>query len=369
MLLSHLIQTFNQAAPESLAQPWDKVGLHIGRAKAQVKRAMLCIDLTEAVVAEARKEKCQLIVAYHPPIFAPLTGLTERSWKERALLTCAEHKIAVYSPHTALDTVRGGITDALCEALGEGFCVPLQPHKTESHAYKISVFVPETHVERVRKAMSKAGAGGIGNYRECSFESQGIGGFIPMPGANPAIGKIGVRATVLETKLEMLCSDTKTLMMARVAMCTAHPYEEPAFDVVRLEPNPTPIDEAHGAGRLLILDQPVTAQVLANRLKKATGVKTLWQALPAKAKPIRTVAVCPGSGGSLFEKSSMADAYVTGEMSHHTALDLRENGSVVLLAGHTQTERPFLPHVKKMYEAAGAKVEWNISKSDTAALR
>ncbi len=368
MKLPALLAALRAAAPESLAQPWDKVGLHLGRASAQVKRALLTIDLTEAVVAEARQEKCRLIVAYHPPIFAPLTGLTERSWKERALLACAEHEIAVYSPHTALDTVRGGITDALCAALGAGNAVPIEPVPPKRNEYKIIVFVPEAHTAQIRMAMASAGAGGIGNYRGCSFESTGLGGFLPMAGAKPALGKIGTRETVRETKLEMLCPGA-ALPAVLAALRAAHPYEEPAFDILRLEAEPLPPAEAHGAGRLLTLDAPVSAQVLANRLKKATGVKTLWQAIPAKTNLLRRIAVCPGSGGSLFEKSDLADAYVTGEMSHHSALDLRERGAVVLLAGHTQTERAFLPHVRKMYEAAGAKVEWKIARSDTPALK
>jgi len=367
MQLSTLLTHLRQAAPETLAEPWDKVGLQVGHAKAQVKRALLTIDLTEAVVAEAKKEKCQLIVAYHPPIFAPLTKLTDASWKERALLTCAESGIAVYSPHTALDAVRGGITDALAAALGEGRRVPIQPRAAKRDEYKIVVFVPEAQVAPVRQAMAKAGAGGIGNYRECAFESSGLGGFLPVAGAKPAIGKVGARETVKETKLEMLCPAAQ-LAPVLAALRAAHPYEEPAFDLLRLEPEAMPLEQAHGAGRLLTLSEPVTAQVLATRLKKITKVKTLWQALPTKTKLLRHIAVCPGSGGSLFEKSELADAYVTGEMSHHTALDLRERGAVVLLAGHTQTERPFLPHIRKMYEKAGAQVEWKISRADTPAL-
>lgn len=367
MKLTDLLAALRAAAPESLAQPWDKVGLHLGRASAQVRRAMLCIDLTEAVVAEAKKEKCQLIVAYHPPIFAPLTKLTEGSWKERALLACAEHGIAVYSPHTALDAVRGGITDALCEALGGGNSVPIESIAQKRDEYKVVVFVPETHTAQVRMVMASAGAGGIGNYRECSFESTGIGGFLPVAGAKPAIGKVGARETVRETKLEMICPGD-ALNVVLMSLRAVHPYEEPAIDIFRLEPEPVFPPDAHGAGRILFLKKPVSAHALASRLKKATGVKTLWSALPAKTKLLRNIAVCPGSGGSLFEKCNLADAYVTGEMSHHTALDLRERGAVVLLAGHTQTERAFLPHVRKMYEAAGAKVEWKIAKTDTPAL-
>ena len=369
MLLPQLLTALRLAAPETLAEPWDKVGLQVGRLEGRrpIKRALLTIDLTEAVVAEAKKEGCQLIVAYHPPIFAPLTRLTDGAWKERALLTCAEAGIAVYSPHTALDAVRGGITDALAAALGAGVCVPIQPRTAKRDEYKIVVFVPQAQTMAVRQAMAKAGAGGIGNYRECSFESPGTGGFLPVEGAKPAIGRVGSRETVQETKLEMLCPGN-ALAHVLAALRAAHPYEEPAFDLFHLEPEPTPLTEAHGAGRLLTLNEPVSAQTLAARLKKVTKVKTLWQALPAKAKPIRTLAVCPGSGGSLFEKGPSADAYVTGEMSHHGALDLRERGSVVLLAGHTQTERPFLPHIRRMYEKAGAKIEWKIARADTPAL-
>ncbi len=185
----------------------------------------------------------------------------------------------------------------------------------------------------------EAGAGEQGRYDRCSFESAGTGGFRPLDGADAAIGTVGERAEVAERRLEVLVPAGR-LDAVRAALRAAHPYEEPAFDVLRLEQEPVPLEEQPGAGRLLSLDEPVPLAALADRLRAALGV-------PLKVGGddgllVRTVALCPGSGGKLFEGVE-ADAYVTGEMQHHQCLDLVQRGRAVVLGGHTHTERPHLP--------------------------
>ena len=371
MRWSDTLAVCRRVAPESLAEAWDKVGVHLGREAEGVAAALLCNDLTEAVADEAIAAGCHLIVAYHPPIFQPLVRLEAgdaADWKQRTLRKLIRHDIGVYSPHTALDAARGGVTDFLCECLGPGMSRPIAPTPPRRDEVKIVVFVPEAEAADVRQAMSNAGAGWIGNYRECSFHVAGEGGFRPIEGANPTIGQVGTRETVAELRLEMICPRRYLADVVR-AIHEAHSYEEPAYDVFEQAAIPAPADEATGAGRLLTLHEPTPAAALLERVRAGLGVEHCVTAGADRPEPIRSVAVCPGAGGSLFADQAVeADAYLTGEMRHHDALDLRERGKLVILPGHTQTERPYLPTYRDRLIAAGRDaVDWQVSAADPPA--
>lgn len=366
MKLNELLTAFRSVAPEQLAEDWDQVGLHAGSVDQAVERGLLCIDLTDAVIDEAISHSCQLVIVYHPPIFAPLKRLTDEGpWSQTRMVRCVRQGLAVYSPHTALDAVRGGMNDWLCEGIGQGTSTPISPVGAKRDEYKVVVFVPTDSEAAVRQAMADAGAGWIGNYRECSFSVPGEGGFKPLEGANPTIGQVGQRETVAEQRMEMIVAG-EHLGAVVTALRQAHPYEEPAFDLFKLEPEPIPSDDQPGSGRLLTLDEPIDAGALADRVKALLGMDHVK--LSAGSRPIRTVAVCPGAGGKLFEPV-VADAYVTGEMQHHHVLDLKQQGRSVVLAGHTNTERPYLPTYRDRLVQAGAAIDWKISDADRAPMR
>lgn len=365
MKLNELLTAFNAVAPEHLAGSWDKVGLHAGSPSQTIERGLICIDLTHEVIDEAVANQCQLIIAYHPPIFAPLQRLTDDGpWSQTRMVRCVREGLAVYSPHTALDAARGGMNDWLCEGIGHGTSTPIEPETLKRDEYKVVVFVPDDHEASVRDAISQAGAGQIGNYRECSFSVPGEGGFRPIEGANPTIGTVGKRETISERRMEMIVAG-RHLADVVAAIVESHPYEEPAFDLFKLEPEPDVAHEQEGAGRLLTLDEPIDAGTLVDRVKARLGMDQLK--LARGDRPIRTIAVCPGAGGKLFEPI-VADAYVTGEMQHHHVLDLKQQGRTVVLAGHTNTERPYLPTYRDRLIEAGAAIDWCISEADQAPM-
>lgn len=400
MKLAEVISILRKLAPEALAEPWDKVGLQVGRVGRPVQRALLCIDLTEAVLAEAIRVKAQLIVAYHPPIFEPLAALTGGDWKQRVVMECAERKIAVYSPHTALDAAVGGVNDWLCEGIGKGRREPIAASASSAEGRsgrsKIVCFVPEAHADRLREAMSKAGAGRIGNYVECSFESRGHGTFRGLAGADPFVGRPGRRERVDELRLEMVCEDS-VLGDVIAALGAAHPYEEPAFDVYGLK-EPPEVERGLpgqavqagqeagqvgqevgqvGQGRFVVLDRPISVSTLKQRIKRHLGVKHLAMGVPRgvsgsseKAGRISRVGVCAGAGASVLTGSGIGfDAILTGEMRHHDVLAAVARGTVVVLAGHTQTERPYLRVYRdRLSKLTGRKVAWTVSKADRAPL-
>ncbi|MDX1682257.1 MAG: Nif3-like dinuclear metal center hexameric protein [Phycisphaeraceae bacterium] len=366
MKLQRLLETFNRIAPESLAEPWDKVGLHLGDPAWGIKSALLCIDLTEAVIDEAVEKGSRLVVAYHPPIFEGLERLTTDHWKSRALLKAAQKRIAIYSPHTALDAATGGVNDWLADGMGEGEVEPIRPTDAATD-YKLVAFVPPDALDSVRSALADAGAGQIGDYEQCSFSHTGEGTFFGGASTDPAVGKKGRLERVEERRLEMVCPASAVADIV-TALCDAHPYEEPAFDLYRRAADPTaPVTT--GQGRRVTLKRPVTLSTMVKRIGDRLGTKRLKVADPGHGEKIQTIALCAGAGGSLLEEAGEIDLFFTGEMRHHDVLDARERGIAVVLAGHTQTERPYLATLRRRLAAEAESVDWAVSKADTAAAQ
>jgi len=364
MKLAAVLDLVESLSPPALAEPWDKVGLHVGERGRDVTRALLCIDLTEAVMREAAAQRCELVVAYHPPIFEPVATLTDAEAKGRVLMEAVRRGIAVYSPHTALDAARGGVTDWLCEGLGAGDVRVIQRSAPGRMDYKLVTFVPPTHAAQVRDAMFAAGAGEIGAYSRCSFSHPGTGTFQGSAGTDPFIGQAGRFETVEELRIEMACRPA-LLDKAIAALKAAHPYEEPAYDVFHIRP--PEVDDV-GAGRVLTLAKAVRVSVLVKRVKSHLGVKHV--AVADAGLPVRRIAVCPGAGGPLLTPLRDVDVLFTGEMRHHDVLAANARGVSVVLAGHTQTERPYLPvYRERLREACRGKVAWRVSRGDVAPMR
>ncbi len=344
-------------APLSYAEPWDKVGLLVGdAARTLTGPVLLTIDLTEAVMAEAVAMKASVIIAYHPPIFEPLARITDATPRQRIILRAAEHHIAIYSPHTALDAIPGGVCDWLCEGISgsttpgkiNGDIRALTPHPQQpvSQQCKVVTFVQAREVEQVRAALATAGAGIIGNYQVCSFSSEGEGTFLGSDATNPAVGSAGQLEHVRECRLEMVCSKA-SVALAIETLRRFHPYEEPAIDVYDLKPQP--IRNA-GAGRRLVLDKPATVLELAQRLKThikrdRTRYSLAWPTEPNRL--ITRVGVVPGSGSELSRtaREEGCEVFVTGEMKHHEIMGAIHAGMSIVLGGHTNTERGYLPRL------------------------
>ena len=208
--LNDIIAALGAIAPLSLAASWDKTGLLVAGDGRSVSRALLAIDVVPEVLAEARRLDAQLIVGYHPLIFTPLARLDGATWQGRVALEAVRAGIAVYSPHTALDAVEGGINDWLVELAAQAGgarvaeCGALEPAAMPgANTHKLVTFVPEAGVDAVRDALAAAGAGRIGLYAHCSFTTVGEGSFIGGEGARPAVGEVGRHERVRECRLEM----------------------------------------------------------------------------------------------------------------------------------------------------------------------
>ena len=334
MRLGDLIGILERIAPTHQAEPWDNVGLLVGDPQQNISRILLTIDYTPQVAAEAKKLDAQLVIAYHPPIFHPLKRLDSSSLIWQAI----RDGIALYSPHTALDVADGGTNDMLADVLGLVDRQPLRPASQQATQCKLVVFVPQDAVDQVSKAIFDAGAGEIGNYRCCSFQSAGTGTFFGNEGSQPSVGKAGKLERVPEIRLETVLPSSKTNDVI-TAMRRAHPYEEPAFDLLQLAIPPS----GSGMGRVGPLKKPAARPEIYQRIKDALQLDHLLVAGPQDGI-VQRAAVCAGACGEFVEDALAAkvDLFLTGEMRHHDAIKCASAGMTVVCCLHSNSERAVL---------------------------
>ncbi|RME52512.1 MAG: Nif3-like dinuclear metal center hexameric protein [Deltaproteobacteria bacterium] len=341
--LSEICHTLAAFAPLDLAQPWDNVGLIAGERGGECTCVLLTVDLTAAVLDEAISKGCDLIVAYHPPIFKPIARLEGGgSGMDGLLWRAIRHGIAVYSPHTALDAAQGGTNDVLADLCGAGEREPFEFVTGRGEKAKVVVFVPPDAVEEVALAMSRAGAGVIGEYERCSFRLRGTGTFLGRENTHPTVGEAGRFEQVEEIRLEMV-APKDALPAVIEAIGQTHPYEEPAYDVY-----PLTLPPRWGIGRLARLESPLPLRGLLERLVAHTPA-TAPLIVGKREATIDRVAVIVGAAGSipLGLDLTESDCVVTGEIRHHDALALLRHGTHAIALGHWASERPTLPHLAR----------------------
>jgi dinuclear metal center YbgI/SA1388 family protein len=331
-----------ELAPPALALPGDPVGLQLGDPHAEVKKALVALELDEAVLEEAASSGAGLVLTHHPLLFDPLKSLDE-SLPHGALVAAAVRRnIAVYSAHTNLDISPRGVNHLLAERIGlagEG----RRPLKVTGHdrLLKLAVFVPAGHEEQMLSALAAAGAGWIGNYSHCSFQVSGTGTFLPLEGTSPYIGRQGRLERVEEKRVEMILPASRREAVVR-ALLEAHPYEEPAYDLYPLELE----GEPYGLGLIGTLDTPCTLKEMAERCRKELGVKAVRCWAPPRRR-FRRVALCGGSGGSLIEEAAAqgAELFISGDFRYHDLKKAQAHGLALVDAGHGGTEHPVVGYL------------------------
>lgn len=361
MKIKDIALAIERIAPLALAQDWDNVGLLVGKAESNVKGILLSIDVTKEVLTEAKKSNIDLIISYHPVIWDGLKKVTVDGLGG-AVYELIRAGIAVFSVHTALDAAVGGVNDALAEIVGVRDGRPIGDYvdNPAGDNYKLIVFIPVGSVEKVTEAVFAAGAGTIGNYSHCGFRSAGEGSFLPSAGARPAIGRRGKLEKVREIRFEAVVPAAK-ITDAVAAMRKAHPYETPAFDVIKLYD----VETKFGLGRIGKLAKPEPLTKVIQRIKKHTGAKAIGIVGPEK-RMVKTAAVCAGSCGKIINSviAAKADLYVTGELKHHQALAAQEAGLTCICLSHTVSERFILKKFAQRLQKQIKGVTIRISKKD-----
>lgn len=358
-----VVEALGVIAPTRLAAAWDNVGLLAGDLDASCGRVLLTIDMTPAVLAEARRLRSDMIVAYHPPIFRPIKTLRAQSNDTESLVYQAVSRgQAVYALHTALDAAKGGTNDVLADLCELRDAVPFDDARSPERRCKVVAFVPPGDATRVADAMFAAGAGRIGEYEQCGFSQPGTGTFFGGPETQPAVGRKGRRESVDELRLEVVCPAARVGDVL-VAIRAAHSYEEPAIDVYPLTPEPI---IGAGMGRVGALPKETTLSALASRLKRKLKLPAI-EVIGSPKRTVSTAAVCAGSAGRLpFEspRARGADVVVTGEIHHHDRLTYVRLGKAAVVLGHCNSERPVLPHVQDRLAAAVPKLTVRIADAD-----
>lgn len=324
-----LIQAFETFAPKRLAMEGDRIGLQLGSLNKPIKKVMVTLDVLEEVVDEAIAQSVDLIIAHHPVIFHPLKQIRTDQSSGRIVEKCIKHDIAVYAAHTNLDVAKGGVNDLMALALGLQQTEVLVP-TNETKLLKFVVFVPLEHAKIVREAITKAGAGHIGNYSHCTFNTPGTGTFLPLDGTDPFIGKQGTLESVEEVKVETIIPEHLVRKVIS-AMLKAHPYEEPAYDLYPTENK----GETLGLGRIGYLPEEMSLQGFAEHVKQAFAVEGVRVVGPLDRK-IKKVALLGGDGNKYLSHAKMsgADVYVTGDIYYHVAHEALQEGLTMVDPGH-----------------------------------
>ena len=358
--LGQVCRALETIAPLRLAQDWDNVGLLAGDENAPVRRVLLCIDLTAPVVDEAISRKVDLVMAYHPPIFRPISRLHGHGQDTGAhVFRCIAAGTAIYSTHTALDAAEGGTNDVLAGLCGITKTLPLEYAQAGPPQCKVVVFVPPESADRVAEAMFEAGAGHIGDYRMCSYRLAGEGTFCGSKSTRPTIGQADQFERVAELRIESI-TPKQAVPAVVEAVRQAHPYEEPAWDVYPLEAEPV-----RGIGRYGHLPKPTTLAALARKLKRATSA-ACTQIVGDPGQQATRAVVCVGAAGSLPFKLPLndTDVIVTGEIRHHDALTIHRHGAAAIALGHWASERPALGPFAQRLVSLVPSLDVQVSDSD-----
>lgn len=332
MILRDIIQLIEEEAPLALQESYDNAGLSVGDYKMDVSGILLCIDVTEAVIEEAIENNLNLIISHHPLIFKGLKRITGKNEIERCVSKAIKNDIAIYSAHTNLDNVLNGVNGKIADKLHLTNRKILVPKTDE--LVKLVTFVPSEQAEKVREALFNAGAGNIGNYDECSFNSEGKGTFRAGKEANPYVGEIGERHSEPETRIEVILPKFK-LNKVIEELRNNHPYEEPAYDIFPLLNSWDTI----GTGIVGELETEQDEMEFLQTIKKEFQLQTL-KYTPLTGRKIKRVAVCGGAGSQFLTDAirKKADIYISGDFKYHEYF-LAENKILIADIGHYESEQ------------------------------
>ncbi len=319
-------------APLSLQESYDNCGLIVGDPSAEVKGITICLDSTEEVILEAKKNGCNLVIAHHPIIFSGLKKLNGKNYVERTVISAIKNDVAIYAAHTNMDNIIGGVNRMIADKIGLQNLRILAPKA--GILKKLVVFVPKDHSEKVRLALFEAGAGSIGNYDECSFNIEGLGTFRPGENTSPFEGIAGKRSEVAEIRLEVIMETYKERQIL-AALKSTHPYEEVAYDIYTLSNQYQQV----GSGIVGELPEKTDELTFLKNIKKVMNAGVV-KYTSLTGKPLQRIAICGGSGSFLLNDALNADAqmFITSDYKYHQFFDA-EGKIVIADIGHFESEQ------------------------------
>ena len=332
MKIKEIVSALERFAPLPLQDGFDNAGLQIGLTEAEATGALLCLDVTEAVLDEAIGLGYNLVIAHHPLLFKGCKSITGRDYVERCILKAIKNDIVIYAAHTNMDNAWGGVNFKIAEKLGLKNVRVLEPK--EEALVKLVTYVPVAQAEEVRNALFAAGCGCIGRYDSCSYNVEGSGTFRAQEGTHPYCGAVGELHTEAEVRIETIVPAYRKAEAVR-ALLKVHPYEEPAFDLYPLQNT----WQQAGAGVIGELEKPETELEFLKRVKKTFEVECLRHN-KLMGREIQTVALCGGAGAFLLPLAirQRADVFLTGEIKYHEFFG--HEGEILLAeTGHYESEQ------------------------------
>jgi dinuclear metal center YbgI/SA1388 family protein len=332
MKIKEILSILEEMAPLAYAEDFDNVGLLVGNKEEVTTGVLVCHDALESVIDEAIAKNCNLVVCFHPILFSGLKKITGKNYVERSILKAIKNDIAIYSVHTALDNHKNGVNKIFCDALGLKKTKVLVP-KPNFIQKLVTYTVPE-NVEQVRNALFDAGAGKIGNYEDCSFNSQGIGTYMGNEDSNPEIGARFEFVEAQEIKIEVTFEKHLQSKILK-ALFSNHVYEEIAYEIYDLQNTHQNI----GLGMIGELETPMTETDFLLFVKDKMQCGGIRHS-SLLGKPIKKVAVLGGSGSFAIKNAIQAgvDVFLTSDLKYHNFYEA-ENQIVLADIGHFESER------------------------------
>jgi dinuclear metal center YbgI/SA1388 family protein len=332
MKIKEILSVLEEMAPLAYAEDFDNVGLLVGDQNAETTGILVCHDALENVIDEAIIKKCNLVVCFHPILFSGLKKITGKNYVERSIIKAIKNDIAIYAVHTALDNHQNGVNKIFCDALGLKNAKVLIPK--QNFIRKLVTYTIPENAEKVRNALFDAGAGNIGNYEDCSFNSKGIGTYMGNENSNPQLGQRFEFVETAEIKIEVTFEKYLESKILK-ALFSNHAYEEVAYEIYELQNSHQNI----GLGMIGEFETPIEEKeflLLVKEKMKSDGIR--HSAFTGKA--IKKVAVLGGSGSYAIKNAIMAgaDAFLTADLKYHQFYEA-ENRLLLADIGHFESER------------------------------
>ena len=330
--IKEILSILEEMAPLAYAEDFDNVGLLVGNQENKVTGILVCHDALESVIEEAIAKKCNLVVCFHPIIFSGLKKITGKNYVERSVLKAIKNDIAIYAVHTALDNHKNGVNKIFSDALGMVNTRILVPK--QNFIQKLVTYTIPENVEELRNALFEAGAGKIGNYEDCSFNSKGIGTYMGNKDSNPEIGERFEFVENEEIKIEVTFEKQLQSKILK-ALFKNHVYEEVAYEIYDLQNTHQNI----GLGMIGELEKPMSETEFLNFVKDKMQCGSIRHSTML-GKPIQKVAVLGGSGSFAIKNAiqANADVFLTADLKYHNFYEA-ENQIVLADIGHFESER------------------------------
>ncbi len=332
MKIKEIIEILEEMAPLSYAEDFDNVGLLVGNQETDATGILVCHDALENVIEEAITKKCNFIVCFHPILFTGLKKITGKNYVERAVIKAIKNDIAIYAVHTALDNHKNGVNKIFCDALGLKKAKILIPK--QNYIQKLVTYTLAENAEKLRNALFDAGAGQIGNYEDCSFNSQGIGTYMGNENSNPEMGERFEFVEAQEIKIEVTFEKHLQSKILK-ALFSNHLYEEIAYEIYALQNEHQNI----GLGMIAELEKPMSEKDFLTFVKDKMQCGSIRHSAFLN-KSILKVAVLGGSGSFAIKNAIQAgaDVFLTSDLKYHNFYEA-ENQLLLADIGHFESER------------------------------